>query len=64
MIDKNMIEPDQSDNYCIKCIFLLISGEEDPRYTRVLFRAGDVGAYATKNQLNVVLILLQGTTVI
>ena len=64
MIDKNMIEPDQSDNYCIECTFLLIGGEEDPRYTRVLFRVGDVGAYVTKNQLNVVLSLLQGTTVI
>ena len=49
MIDKNMIEPDQSDNYCIKCIFLLISGEEDPRYILVLFQVGDVAAYVTKN---------------
>ena len=64
MIDKHMIEPDQSDNYCIECKILLIGGKEDPRYTLVLFRVGDVAAYVTKNQLNVVLSLLQGSTVI
>ena len=48
MIDKNMIEPGQSDYYCIECTFLLIGGEEDLRYTLVLFRVGDVTAYVTK----------------
>lgn len=64
IIDKNMIEPDQSDNYCIEYIFLLIGGEEDPRYTLVLFRVGDVAAYVTNNQMNVVLSLLHGSTII
>ena len=59
-----MIKPDQSYSYCIECTFLLIGGEEDPRYTLVLFRVGDVAAYVTKSQLNVVLNLLQGSTVI
>ena len=48
MIDKNMIEPGQSDYYCIECTFLLIGGEEDSRYTLVLFRVGGVAAYVTK----------------
>jgi len=61
MINNKVVDPDHPNNYCIECTFLLPGGEEDPRFSRVLFRVGDVAAYVTKSKSNVVVSLLLGS---
>ena len=59
LIDKDLVDPDNHENYGIECTFLLVGGEEDPRYTLQLFKVGDVATYLVRNQANVVISLLR-----
>ena len=58
LINENLVDPVQPNNYCVECTILVDGGEEDPRYRLVLFRIGDVSAYVTKSKTNLVVSLL------
>ena len=59
LVDNTLVEPLTPNNLCIECTILLPGGEEDPNFTLVLFLASDVGAYLTRNKMNLVVSLLQ-----
>jgi len=58
VIDKTIVNPLQSSNYCIECTILRDGGEKDPRFTLVLFHPGDVGSYITRSKANLIVSLL------
>jgi len=58
LINENLVDPVQPNNYCVECTILVDGGEEDSRYRLVLFKIGDVSAYVTKSKTNLVVSLL------
>ena len=58
IIQENLVKKKVSSNLCLECTFLLTGGEEDFRYTKILFRAQDVAAYVQKTVSNTVVSLL------
>ena len=51
LIEDNLVENKVSSNLCLECTFLLDGGEEDIRFTKVLFKTQDVAAYVKKNSV-------------
>ena len=58
LIEDNLVENKVSSNLCLECTFLLDGGEEDIRFTKVLFKAQDVAAYVQKTVSNTIVSLL------
>ena len=58
LISENVIPKLVTKNLCIECTFLVKGGEEDIRFTKLLFSAKDVATYVQKTASNIVVTLL------
>ena len=58
LIDDNLVEKKKASNLCLECTFLMEGGDEDIRFTKVLFKAQDVVGYIQKTVSNTIVSLL------
>ena len=58
LISENVVPKLVTENLCIECTFLVKGGEEDIRFTKLLFSAKDVATYVQKTASNIVVSLL------
>ena len=58
LIKDDLANPLVPENFCLECTFLKDSGDEDERYTKVLFGIKDVSTFLTKSKTNVIVSLL------
>ena len=58
LISENVVPKLVTKNLCIECTFLVKGGEEDIRFTKLLFSAKDVATYVQKTASNIVVTLL------
>ena len=58
LIDDNLVEKKMASNICLECTFLMEGGDEDIRFTKVLFKAQDVVGYIQKIVSNTIVSLL------
>ena len=58
LIEENLVEKKMASNLCLECTFLMEGGEEDIRFTKVLFKAQDVAGYIQKTVSNTIVSLL------